>query len=198
MAEAFILLFARFPILGGLFGFIFAAAFSVTGIASWLDLQASSSAPLQLPLQQALTNLAQRDYLWVDLVDVRWDCRNIISSQVGSEVRTEILFTDAKQTVFGIAQFSEGTALNCTQIQGKRPVGFLRLMTPTFLQRLPQRGFNLVTYAQIPNRVTLCTFCSRSNSILLVILSLIFVPMGLCMYPLCKRLQQHYRTKGIL
>jgi hypothetical protein len=192
MTQVLLLLFMRFPLLGGLFGLVFSAAFSITGIMSWYDLQSLPPAPLPMTLQQATATLQHRDFVWVDLTDVQWDCANIVSRQVGNSVRTEIFFTNTPQTILGVAEFSATSAYTCTQIQGKQAVGFLQVATPTFLQRLPSRGFNLSPYTHIVKHVTLCTFCSRTNSLMLVVLSIVFVPLGLSMYPLCRRLQYDF------
>ena len=71
-------------------------------------------------------------------------------------------------------------------------------MSEGVYERLPERGFDLADYADADIRLSFCTYCGRGNSMLGVILGVVFVPLGLSLYPLCLYLRRDFRKKGLL
>jgi predicted outer membrane lipoprotein len=191
-----LLLFARFPWLGGVFGLLLAAAFGFLGVSSWHDLQTMPERPEVLTLADAALRVNAGEFLWVELEDIEWDCSNIVQSGGGSEARTEVVFTDESHNVLGVATFSDRLA--CEDIVAGTAAGILRRMSDGVYERLSPRGFDLAGYADVEARVSLCAFCGRRNSLLGVILAAIFVPIGLLMYPLCLYMRKDARKKDRL
>ena len=174
-----------------------AIAFGYLGISSWNAVQKMPEKPLFTSLDQ-IVNLTNTDEdLWVEIEKVNWDCQNIVYSNVGSDVRTEVIFTEETTSILGIALFSKSKGLSCSELSETNVIGILSKMTEGFYNRMFERGFNLANYKDAEVRLHLCTFCGRSNSYGLVIVSVIFVPLGLAMYPLCLRMRKKYEN-GVL
>ncbi|MGD9406109.1 MAG: hypothetical protein PVH95_13265 [Anaerolineae bacterium] len=191
-----LLLFARFPKVGGVFGLLVAAAFGFLGFSNWQDLQTMPEVPETLTLSEAVLRLEEAEDIWVELESVEWDCDNIVSSGGGSDARTNAIFTDEPHSVLGLATFS--SRVSCAELPDGAVEGVLRRMSEGVYERLPGRGFDLAEYADANTRLSLCTFCGRGNSMLGVILGAIFVPPGLSLYPLCLYLREDFRKKGLL
>jgi len=196
LTHGVMLFFARYPIAGGVFGLLAAAAFGFLGVSSWLDLQEMPETPEALTLPEAILRLDEADDIWVALEGAVWDCGNIVHTQVGSGDRTYAVFTDESRSVLGLATFSD--RLTCAELGDSAAVGMLGPMSDGVYQRLPERGFDLSDYAEADTRLSLFTFCGRGNSTLGVILGAIFVPMGLLMYPLCLYLKRDFEKKGLI
>jgi len=191
-----LLLFARFPKVGGVFGLLVAAAFGFLGFSSWQDLQTMPEVPETLTLSEAVLKLEETEDIWVELESVEWDCGNIISSGGGSDDRTDVIFTDESHQVLGRASFS--SRVTCAELADGTVEGVLRRMSGGVYERLPERGFDLTRYIDADVRLSLCTYCGRGNSMLGMILGVIFVPLGLSLYPLCLYLRKDFRKKGLL
>lgn len=189
-------LFTRFPKLGGLFGMLVAGVFGLSGIVQWNDLQSMPESPEALSLSDAIRRVNAEADVWVEIEWVEWDCHNIVHSGAGSDAETEVIFTNESGSVLGVAEFS--SRLTCEDLVESTVVGVLSSMTDGFYKRLPERGFDLANYGRADTRVYLCTYCGRGNSMLAVICSAVFVPLGLMMYPLCLNLRKHYEKKGLL
>ena len=191
-----LLLFARFPKVGGVFGLLVAAAFGFLGFSSWQDLQTMPEVPETLTLSEVILKLEEAEDVWVELEWVEWDCDNIVSSGGGSDDRTDVIFTDESHQILGRAIFS--SQVTCADLPDGAVEGVLRRMSEGVYERLPERGFDLADYADAETRLSLCTYCGRDNSMLAVILGAIFVPLGLSLYPLCLYLRKDFRKKGLL
>jgi hypothetical protein len=189
-------LFARFPKLGGVFGLLAAGAFGFAGILNWNELQTMPQRPEALSLSDAIHRVNTEEDIWVEIEWVEWDCSNIVYSGAGSDADAEVIFTNEAHSVLGVAKFSNRQT--CEDLAEGTAVGVLRRMSESFYERLPQRGFDLAGYVNVDSRVHLCTYCGRGNSMLGVICSATFVPLGLMMYPLCLSLRKHYQRKGLL
>jgi hypothetical protein len=193
-------LLARFPKLGGLFGLLFALAFGYTGFASWEMMQRMPRTPERLSLSEAASRASSGEDLWVEIASVKWDCRNVVYTRLLDQrtTDTEVIFTDERAAVLGVALFRESRRLSCEDLPDTNVTGVLSRMGDTFYERMPKRGFDIAEYENAATRVRLCTFCGRPNSVGLVILAVIFVPLGLSMYPICLAMRKQYRDKGLL
>ena len=191
-----LLLFARFPKAGGIFGLLSAAAFGFLGFSRWQELQTMPQYPERLSLSEAILWLDEVEDIWVELQWVEWDCDNIVSSGGGSDDRTDVIFTDESHSVLGRASFSY--RVTCEDLPDGAVDGMLRRMSEGVYERLPERGFDLADHADADTRLSLCTYCGRGNSALGVILGAIFVPLGLAIYPLCLYLRREFTRKGLL
>ena len=189
-------LFARFPVLGGLFGLLAAGLFGFAGLVHWNELQDLPESPEVLSLSDAVHRVDSGEEVWVELEWVRWDCDNIVYSGAGSDAETDVIFTDEYGSILGVAEFS--SRLTCEDLGGGTVDGMLRPMSGGFYKRIPKRGFDLTDYGNADVRLYLCTYCGRENSMLAVICGAIFVPLGLMMYPLCLSLRRHYQRRGML
>ncbi len=178
-------LFAAFPKLAGLFGLGIAILFGIGGVANWNELQQIPEEPVQMSLADVPTALLSQNRIWAELSEVTWDCSNSIYDK--SADRTEVVFTDQARSILGVALY--GGKLSCNNMQGKTTGGVVSRMEDSFYTRLPGRGFDLSNYSEATVRLYLCTFCGRGNAIGLIVLSAIFVPLGLCMYPLALKLR---------
>jgi len=187
--HAALLLFARFPKVGGVFGLLAAAAFGFLGFSSWQDLQTMPEYPETLTLSEAILRLDEAEDIWVELERVEWDCDNIVGGD-------DVVFTDASRSVLGVAKYSD--PVSCSNLADGAVVGVLRPMFDGVYERLPDRGFDLTDYADADTRLSLCTYCGRGNSKLGVIIGAIFVPLGLSLYPLCLYLRKDFVKKGLL
>ncbi|HLY29141.1 MAG TPA: hypothetical protein VKQ72_22540 [Aggregatilineales bacterium] len=188
-------LFARFPKLGGLIGLLIAGAFGVLGVGSWQQLREMPDQPALLTLSDAAEQLHTHEQVWVQLSGVEWDCGNLVDETLldGSH-RTEVIFWDQASAVWGVALFSG--QVRCRDLNSSKASGILTQMEAGFFDRLSQRGFDLTRYQGEKVRLNLCTFCGPANSTLGVVIGIIFVPIGLAMYPMCKGLQRYYRNKN--
>lgn len=193
-----IFLFARFPKLGGLFGLITSVGFGILGVSSWQSYQRMPETILQLTLDEAVTAVSSGEEIWVEISNVVWDCQNIIHTDMNQGFRTEIVFTDATNSILGKALFSEPNMLTCEEIEGRKAMGVLSLMSEGVFERMPERGFHLKNYEGAKVAVSLCEFCGPGNSYLGIICGAIMVPLGLCLYPLSLSLRKNYKNKGIL
>ncbi len=178
-------LFAAFPKLAGLFGLGIAILFGIGGVANLIEVQQLPEQPVQMALADVPAALESQKEIWAELSEVTWDCSNSIYDK--SADRTAVVFTDQAQSILGVATFSD--ELKCSNMQGKPAAGIVSRMDDSFYTRLPGRGFDLSNYSAATTRLDLCTFCSRGNSIGLIVLSAIFVPLGLGMYPLALKLK---------
>lgn len=194
--SGFLRLFARFPMLGGLFGLIVTLGVGRIGLASWTELQTMPDTPPQVSLAQASHLVSSGGETWVDIERVRWDCQNTVYSRIGGSLSTEVLFTDETGSILGVAKF--GGAEQCTDLQPTRLKGILSPMSDRFYQRMPERGFHITPYSKATVRVHLCAYCGRNNSIGALICSMVLAPLGLLMYPLSLALRRSYRKKGLL
>ncbi len=178
-------LFAAFPRLAGLFGLGIAILFGIGGVATWIELQQMPEQPVQMSLADVPAALVSQNKVWTELSEITWDCSNSVYDK--SVDRTQVVFTDQGRSIFGVATFSD--KLTCSDVQGKPAKGIVSRMDDSFYTRLPGRGFDLSAYAGATTKLELCDFCGRGNSILGIVLCAIFVPLGLCMYPLALKLR---------
>jgi hypothetical protein len=193
-------LFARYPVLGGVFGLVIAVAFGFLGVSSWFDLQKMPDQPVAMTLEQAVsaTGNTEED-IWVSLEKVNWDCRNVVYSDLGdNSMRTEVIFTNDDRSIFGVALFSDSKRMNCEDLSDVNVTGTLSRMGDGFYERMPARGFDLDNYRNVTTRLNLCNFCGRGNSSLGVLCGAVMVPLGLLMYPLCLAMKRNYEKKGLM
>ena len=179
-------LFARYPLLGGVFGLVLASVFGYVGLAASRDLRAMPQEPRRLSLAQAVAAMQSSGQdQWVAIDDVVWDCDNIV--QEGD--RTAVIFADEARSVLGLATFTTRD-LDCYGLELKDATGILRPLGDGEYAHLTSRGFDLSGYGSAAAKIALCTFCGRSNSSAFVVMAAIVVFLGLTMYPMSLWLQK--------
>ena len=193
-----LILFARFPKIGGLVGSIVAMVFGYGAYISWSSLQKMTDHPISVSIEEAANLISTRGSFWATIQQVDWDCTNIIYKNSNDFTQTEALFVDRSATIIGIALFSEPKALACDELPRSNLTGILSAVNPARYEHLSESGFNLLNYQNSTTRLFICTYCGRNNSTLGVIICTIFSLIGLSMYPASLRLRANDMKKGTL
>jgi hypothetical protein len=194
--QGLIILFARHPKLGGLFGLITAIVFGILGLSAWSDARKMPDLPIHTTINQIATTIKTNSEVWVEIERVKWDCTNIVYTDAGTSMKTEVIFTDDSTSILGVALFSGDKQLSCGELNDRNVKGTVSIMMDGFYNRMAGRGFQLANYENSTIRLNLCTFCSRSNSLLLMIISFFMVLLGITVYPLSKYLRKRYPEVG--
>ncbi len=171
------------PKLAGAIGLGVAILFGILGVLSVLDMASLPEQAEVLSLTEISSRLVQQDKVWATVNEpVGWDCSNISQHQVGSSKQTDIPFSNTAQTIVAVATFNK--PLTCEEIQKQLPSGFFYKASARYLDNLKEQGLDFSRYPSEAVYLDLCTICSRGNSLGLVAVFGIAVPVGLALYPL--------------
>lgn len=184
----------RYPRVAGLVGLVVACMFAVLGVLSWLSLQAFGDQPT--PISLAVSGgMISEERQWVVVEDAHWDCSSMAPFGFGSDSRVEAMFTDEAGTVVVVAVLSP--EVPCAELTASPPTGEIYRMSEHRYARLKDKG-RLDNYSNATTYLEMCAYCGPGNSRIGVALGLIFVPLGLAMYPLAlfskRRTLQHKST----
>jgi hypothetical protein len=168
-------------------GPLIAILFLWVGFSSWQELQRFPATPEVIPMEM-VSQSASEQSRWVHIEGILWDCQNIVYSSLTRNSRTEIIFFDHTQTLLGVATFNG--KLTCDEIALRGSTGTVQRMTDRAVPLLQNRGFHLERYPNARDYVDFCSQCGPLNSLILVCLSSLMVPLGLLIYPLYRRAQR--------
>jgi hypothetical protein len=181
MTNHLILLLLQHPRLAGIAGLFIAVLFAILGISSLQEMSRLPAAPSELTTAQFAGALQSQDRVWAIIQNPQWDCSTLVNTTTGEDTDTEIFIRDPENSVAILVTFTDPTecaALDPTQVTG---VGYP--ISEKYKQILEQEG-RLAPVRDYKTLVALCTTCGRENSLWLIVLSGIFVVVGLAMYPL--------------
>ena len=181
MVHVIVDLAIRFPKLAGFIGLMVSILFSIIGVSSYLENQKIASVPEETTLSSIATYLNTNDRYWVNVKDGSFDCQSIYYDQVGSSVNTEIFLVSSDESIVMLVTYTQ--ELSCESITAKDIQGVAYRMSDKH-KSLLAADRRLNNYSNRTIFVELCTTCSQKSSVGLIILSAIFVPLGLSFYPL--------------
>ncbi len=129
----------------------------------WSVLQRYPARPVHLQLAAAAAIIRPGRAAWVTLDGVVWDCGYLrYGNSTDINVQTDIRFTDAAHSAWGIASFRKPQKITCDQTAALAATGILTSV------KAPTGEVSL----------RLCTWCGRGNDRWGLILSLIAGAMG--------------------
>lgn len=182
MGNHLTLFLLQHPRLAGLFGFVIALAFGALGVSSLIESRQLPNAPTAVTMAQFAEALKTQDPYWAIISNPQWDCSTLVHTKVGEDTHTEVFVRDPKNSVALLVTYIE--PMECADLNQSQAVGVGRLMSEKYIQNLEQEG-RLAPFRDYHTLAYLCTTCGKQNSIWLLVLSAIFVVIGLAMmYPL--------------
>jgi hypothetical protein len=173
-------LMVRFPILAGAIGLVVAGMFGMLGVLSWQSLQEYGDQPRHISLSTSGQEITEQNE-WVVIEDAKWDCSSMAPFGSGTDKRAEAMFTDESGKVLVVALLPE--KVSCAELTASPPTGEIHRMSEYHHKHLTSEA-RLDKYTNATTYLDMCTYCGPTNSRLGVILGLIFVPLGLALYPL--------------
>jgi hypothetical protein len=180
LTKGLLALMVRFPRLAGLFGLVVAGMFGFLGVSSWLSLKEFGDQPRQISLRTSGHEISEKRE-WVVVEDAKWDCSSMAPFGSGTDKRAEAIFTDESGKVLVVALLPD--QVSCTELTASSPTGEIYRMSERHYEHLAGEG-RLDKYTSATTYLDMCTFCGPANSRIGVVLGLIFVPLGLALYPL--------------
>lgn len=169
------------PRLAGIGGFLIAAIFALLGVSSLQDLRSLPEAPTVLTTVQFAEALQSQERIWVILRNPQWDCSTLVTTTTGENTDTEVFIRDPENSVAILTTFTDPT--ECASLDPAQVVGVGYPISEQYKQILEQEG-RLASVRNYRTLAALCTTCGRQNSQGLLILSAVFVVIGLAIYPL--------------
>jgi hypothetical protein len=170
------------PRLAGLFGFVIALAFGALGVSSLIESRQLPDAPTVVTMAQFADALKTQDPYWAIIPNPQWDCSTLVHTKVGEDTHTEVFVRDPKNSVALLVTYIE--PMECADLNQSQAVGVVRLMSEKYVQHLEQEG-RLAPFRDYRTLAYLCTTCGKQNSTWLLVISAIFVVIGLGItYPL--------------
>jgi hypothetical protein len=176
------------------------------GFISAKELLALPSEPQHMLISEALSKVSEKR-LWVVLDDIQWDCSHVYHLERSKSDDTYIAFTDKDKMVLGLALFGgEKDCKSVTQnkVAGVLDVGVKGTDGATLYKALTEDGVDVALYENNGRLLSFCTFCGRQNSLIGVVLSIIFLASGIFLFnPLIKsrkarKSANHFMKRNIL
>ena len=181
MIHALTDLAVRFPKIAGLIGLVISIVFGALGVSSYMEMQKIADKPQEATLSSIVTYLNSNDRYWVNVKDGSFDCKSVQYEQVGSGTNTEVFLENHDKSIVMLVTYVQ--ELPCEDIKNNVVSGVAYLMSEKHRSLLTADHW-LDNYSTQTVFVELCTTCSQGSSMGLIILSMIFVPLGLSFYPL--------------
>lgn len=181
MIHALTDLAVRFPKIAGLIGLVISIVFGALGVSSYMEMQKIADKAQEATLSSIVTYLNSNDRYWVNVKDGSFDCKSVHYEQVGSGTNTEVFLENHDKSIVMLVTYVQ--ELPCEDIKNNVVSGVAYLMSEKHRSLLTADHW-VDNYSTQTVFVELCTTCSQGSSMGLIILSMIFVPLGLSFYPL--------------
>jgi hypothetical protein len=169
------------PRLARLFGLFMVVVFGALGVSSLIDVSQLSDAPSVVTMSQFAETLKTQDRYWAIIPNPQWDCSTLLHTKVGDDMHTEIFIRDPENSIAILVTYID--PIECGDLDRAQAIGVGWLMSEKHIQNLEQEG-RLASFRNYRTLASLCTTCGKQNSTGLLVISAIFVVIGLAIYPL--------------
>jgi len=153
------------------------------GFLSVKELAVLANEPQHMLISDAVSKVSEKP-LWVILDDIQWDCDHVFYFEDNRDSSTYIVFTNKEKSVLGFALF--GGKKDCKVIRQNEVAGVLDVAVDrksrSLYSLLAENGFDIALHEKNGTLLSLCTYCGRENSLIGIILSVIFLGSGIFLF----------------